>query len=435
MIKQENGKWVLYSKDGSKVLGTYATEEEAKAREAQVIAAVAAKGTAKEDFGMDMPMPSPVITATSFADLYGQRAELEAADEVRKLAYDFGSLAANVINAGGDVPGELQALSDEFMTMVMDAYQAGTAEAEPMPEGALQLAELAESAEWEPLAFQMTPELAESAEPSLLYMDVALIRPGWGNKKHGHYYPKETLKRDGALFEGMKMYETDHKPGEKNTRTWVSTITKVDRFADDGAPIARVAVHDPNFAARLRNLNEAGLLHKMECSILADGLTRDGTVEGKPASIVEAITAPYSVDWVTKAGAGGAVVALAESANEVEEAMEGKEEKPVAAKLEEKVEPVAEKPAEVTLLAEADVASGVQAANLPQAAAERLAAGKYTNAEALQTAIVAERDYIKRVTGSGAVTGQGGTVAEKKVEVAPLAERESAAIKRYLVGG
>jgi len=36
MIKQEDGKWVLYSMDGSKVLGTFDTEEEAKAREKEV---------------------------------------------------------------------------------------------------------------------------------------------------------------------------------------------------------------------------------------------------------------------------------------------------------------------------------------------------------------------------------------------------------------
>lgn len=36
MIKKEKGKWVLYSKDGSKKLGTYDTEKEAKDREKQI---------------------------------------------------------------------------------------------------------------------------------------------------------------------------------------------------------------------------------------------------------------------------------------------------------------------------------------------------------------------------------------------------------------
>jgi hypothetical protein len=36
MIEERNGKWVVLSHDGSKVLGTYATEAEAKKRLAQI---------------------------------------------------------------------------------------------------------------------------------------------------------------------------------------------------------------------------------------------------------------------------------------------------------------------------------------------------------------------------------------------------------------
>lgn len=43
MIKHEKGKWVLYSKDGSKQLGEYDTEQEAKDREKEIIAAKEAK--------------------------------------------------------------------------------------------------------------------------------------------------------------------------------------------------------------------------------------------------------------------------------------------------------------------------------------------------------------------------------------------------------
>jgi hypothetical protein len=43
MIRKENNKWVLYSKDGDKVLGTFDTEDEAKERERQIIAAKKAK--------------------------------------------------------------------------------------------------------------------------------------------------------------------------------------------------------------------------------------------------------------------------------------------------------------------------------------------------------------------------------------------------------
>lgn len=36
MIKKENGKYIIHSEDGSKVLGTYDTEEEAKKRLKQI---------------------------------------------------------------------------------------------------------------------------------------------------------------------------------------------------------------------------------------------------------------------------------------------------------------------------------------------------------------------------------------------------------------
>lgn len=36
MIKKQNGKFVLHTKDGSKVLGTFPTLEEAKERERQI---------------------------------------------------------------------------------------------------------------------------------------------------------------------------------------------------------------------------------------------------------------------------------------------------------------------------------------------------------------------------------------------------------------
>jgi hypothetical protein len=44
VIKHEGNKWVLYAKDGEKVLGSFDTEDEAKERERQIIAAKAAKG-------------------------------------------------------------------------------------------------------------------------------------------------------------------------------------------------------------------------------------------------------------------------------------------------------------------------------------------------------------------------------------------------------
>ncbi len=73
-------------------------------------------------------------------------------------------------------------------------------------------------------------------------------------------------------------------------------------------------MHDPNFAERLRALKAANKLTAMECSILATGRAKPGTIEGKQANVVEAITAAHAVDWVTRAGAGGQAIDILESA-------------------------------------------------------------------------------------------------------------------------
>jgi hypothetical protein len=49
MIRHEGDKWVLYSHDGEKTLGTYDTEDEAKERERQIMAAQHAKEAAEYD--------------------------------------------------------------------------------------------------------------------------------------------------------------------------------------------------------------------------------------------------------------------------------------------------------------------------------------------------------------------------------------------------
>jgi len=161
--------------------------------------------------------------------------------------------------------------------------------------------------------------LAESAMPPTerivpLHLDVALIQPGWGNARDNHYYNADVLKRDASVFKGTKMYESDHRAAEKSTRTWVSTVTDIVGFTDDGAPIARVSVHSRDFAERLLALNADGLLDKMECSILASGKARKGKVNGRQGHIVESITAAESVDWITRAGAGGKALQIIESA-------------------------------------------------------------------------------------------------------------------------
>jgi hypothetical protein len=247
---------------------------------------------------------------------------------------------------------------------------------------------------------------------------VALIQPGWGNKRDKHYYRREILERDAHVFGGVKMYESDHGP-DKTTRLWVSTVKGIKGFTNEGAPIAEVSVHDENFAKRLIALQADGLLEKMECSILASGTARKGEVDGRKAHIVEAITSAESVDWVTRAGAGGRALALSEreegpmppetevpERTDVNETAEAPEEEPTETTFSEEETP-AEPPAPEVLAPER-VKEMVEATKLPDAAKTRLSEAEYADEPAVQAAIEAEVAYIKEVTGSGRPFAQGG---------------------------
>ena len=126
-------------------------------------------------------------------------------------------------------------------------------------------------------------------------LDIAVIEPGPGNPADNHYYPAEVLRRDAGVFKEAKMYTSDH--GDKDVRQWVSTVKSCPvGFTESGAPIARVVVHDEGFGKVLQALNESGLLHKMECSILGSGKAKKGKVDGHEYNIVEAITSATAVD-------------------------------------------------------------------------------------------------------------------------------------------
>ena len=139
-------------------------------------------------------------------------------------------------------------------------------------------------------------ETADQNDHVPLVMEVGIIRPGPGNSRDNHYYPEAMLRRDAHVFAGVKMYESDHRDEEKSTRTWVSTVAEVTGFEEDGTPVGKVIVHDPDFARRILALNEAGLLSKMECSILAAGTAKRGVVDGKKYRVVESITEAFAVD-------------------------------------------------------------------------------------------------------------------------------------------
>ena len=252
-----------------------------------------------------------------------------------------------------------------------------------------------------------------------LRLDAVLIEPGWGNDTDNHYYPREMLERDAEVFVGAKMYATDHRQHEKSTESWVSTIKKISGFTDSGAPIGRISIHKEWFAKDILALNADDLLEKMESSILAGGTAKKGEVDGKKGRIVESITEVDSVDWVTRAGAGGRALALAEteggSMDEIEtEVVEEEEIEEVAISEDEEPETPAPEP-----LSDEKVTERLGETNLPKASKARLSV-EYADEDALEEAVKAEIAYVKELTGSGEPFGMDGGPQEHK----PLTEEE-----------
>jgi hypothetical protein len=325
---------------------------------------------------------------------------------------------------------------------------AGTREAESQSQASSNISEhFAES--WGGIA--TIEEASTDTNPARqpLTMRVQLIRPGWGNSKDNHYYPAETLKRDAHVFEGVKMYTTNHDPKEKSVRTEVSQIKKIVDFTPEGAPVAEVNVFDPDFAEQVRNRAKSGALDSLECSVLGEGTSKPFTMDGRSGKLIESITNAESVDWVTRAGAGGKALEIAES--EPQTTIEGatmadqtKVEVKVQTPVAETVAPVAEAvttpaPAEPTKLSEVEVTALLEAEKrLPAASRVRLAEGQYKDGEEVKSTITKELAYLKDLLGSGQPFALGAPKQPEKSYTDRLAEAEAGLDKvnqKYFHGG
>jgi len=296
--------------------------------------------------------------------------------------------------------------------------------------------------------------LHEATEAEPLVMDVCLIQPGWGNASDNNYYSREMLKRDAHQFVGAHQFEKDHT-NDKTTRDWVSTIDSIVGETAEGGPIARVVVHDPNFAERVKLLDKAGLLKELPCSILASGMATEFELDGKKGNQVEAITKVSAVDWVTAAGAGGHALSLSEQEadmsekkRDVDETIEvsedatevsltedetGTEEIPTAdaAVAPEEPDQDEQEDDEVEHLTGTEVSVALEAAQLPPAARAKLERGQYTEAE-LQEAITAEKTYISDLTEAGKPFGHSPAARKAKVDLVEIEQKQDAVNARWI---
>lgn len=375
--------------------------------------------------------------ATSFSALRATRKTGEVTNRLIDLSYDFRILAENVIYSIDDIDkgAMLRQLSEEFTREadVILGELVTPAESEPIieAENAAEDVALGESDVGTILSIHESEDVEGNIEP--LQLDVVVIKPGWGNEKDSHYYSREMLEKNAHAFNGAKMYTTNHNPDQKNVLTEVSQVLACPAaFTSDGAPIARVGVFDAAFAQNIRNRAALGKLEDLNVSIQASGTAKPFELDGRKGKIVETINPEgANVDWVTRAGAGGHALRLAESAEEpdmedeerVEEQVEEAAVEEVAieeqtpepeAEVEEQ-EPAEEEPVEEEEPTPLDANAAdalLTESNLPDASRERLAETEWSDESTLADAIAAEVAYVTELTGAGRPVGQEPLVVE-----------------------
>ncbi|CAI9417336.1 hypothetical protein [Nocardioides sp. T2.26MG-1] len=157
-------------------------------------------------------------------------------------------------------------------------------------------------------------------------LPVQLVSPGWGSSG---YYSAEVLEQavsDGLFPAGMHMY-ADHPTAEeararpvRSIKDLVSVSVAEARIATDedvaswGAELGAVVTEaDVLPAWRDLALNES-FSAAIGLSIRGDGELVEGEADGRTGKIVESLIHIQSTDWVTRAGRGGKVLSLVESA-------------------------------------------------------------------------------------------------------------------------
>ena len=256
----------------------------------------------------------------------------------------------------------------------------------------------------------------ETGRRAPVVVDFQILQPGPGNKRDNRYYPASVAERDIHVFEGVDIFATDHNNKERSERTKVGKVLHCPtRFTESKAPVAQVLIYDPHQAEKTRNRADSGELNTMECSIFGKGRAKKGTVDGKEYSVVEAITEGIYLELVSKAGAGGMALSLAENSTGGAEMTE-QDEKTTPAP-DENVEEVdikegegeAEREAGETpqLLESVAVDTALAETNLPEFAKTGLRAGQYADADVLKEAIGDAIAEVKKLTGSGQVKDLG----------------------------
>jgi len=146
---------------------------------------------------------------------------------------------------------------------------------------------------------------------------IKVIAPGWGSSG---YYPADVLERDGpkVFAKGLHAY-WNHPTASEEAERPERDLRDLAGVLESGARWEANGVAGPGLYADLKVMpafaGSVEALHEhIGMSIRASGRATIGEAEGRTGAIIQEIVLADSVDFVTKAGAGGQVLALFEAA-------------------------------------------------------------------------------------------------------------------------
>lgn len=144
---------------------------------------------------------------------------------------------------------------------------------------------------------------------------IKIIQPGWGSSG---FYPADVLERDRTVFEGAQMFwdhpsqtERVDRP-ERSLKDLAAVIEGPVRWVNEGRDGPGLYAEARVFKPYRETLAE--LAPHIGVSIRASGSAAEGEADGRKGRIVESIKSAFSVDFVTKPGAGGKILEIFESA-------------------------------------------------------------------------------------------------------------------------
>jgi hypothetical protein len=163
-----------------------------------------------------------------------------------------------------------------------------------------------------------TTTVTEASKGSKTTVPICIIKPGWGSMAH---YSESMIKASGpkAFKKGTQMFMNHATDAEEAMRpegdlNQLAAVLNKDAYWDqNGAKGPGLYSEAILFSDHADKILEKGPY--TGCSINAAIKATEGTVDGRSGRIATEFVRGYSVDFVTKAGAGGApIVPVTESA-------------------------------------------------------------------------------------------------------------------------